>query len=907
MLSWLKDLLLDSNDRYLKSLNPIIREINALEEEFSALKPSDWPIKTAEFKAEIAAGASLDQILPRAFALVRAVAKSVLGQRHYDVQLLGGIVLSRGQIAEMGTGEGKTLTSTLPIYLQALLGKGVHVVTANDYLARRDAAWMGRVFSALGLTLSVIQEGASFKFQPVSEPDSDSKVQAASVEVDREWLQPCRRQEAYLADITYGTNSEFGFDYLRDNMAVEAKQLVQRPLQFAIIDEADSILIDEARTPLIISGSSRDAADKYYQFADLVRKLKPNEHYTVDEKHRQVTLTDEGIAKVESLLGLPNFYAPENIGQIHHLENALRAEALFKLDTHYVVQNGEVKIVDEFTGRIMVGRRYSEGLHQAIEAKENVAIQQESTTLATVTIQNYFRQYQKIAGMTGTALTEAEEFAKIYNLEVVGIPPHRKSQRLDLPDAVYTTFEAKLNAVANTIKEAFEQGQPVLVGTISIAKSEELSALLSRRGIPHQVLNAKNHEQEGAIIAQAGRLKAVTIATNMAGRGVDIILGGNPPTEVDANKVRELGGLFVIGTERHESRRVDNQLRGRSGRQGDPGKTKFFLSLEDDLMRIFGSNRVQEMMKNLGLPPDVPVENKLVTRTISSAQKKVEGYHFDTRKHLLEYDNVLNKQREVIYQKRREALMAERVKTHSEFSSLGQKIIKLIGEYIQAAKTNFQAGILSAEDVLAELKLIKAIAPEKAEKIFSLQANIKKQATEIDDWFESLRQNWEQAYLEQQIKAETAIPEYGFIILERMMWLQTIDQFWIEHMQAMDQLKAGIGLRGYAQREPLVEYQHESYRLFKTLLNSINEQLVQLAFTLTPTQNNPVAVNSVYDQPLILNDPSQNLVNQDIPMAIKKPNNFVPAAHQLPSQNLGLKLNQKTSRIGNRAERRKRR
>lgn len=647
----------DANEKYLKQLQPIVGEINSLEKEYETLSDEQLKQKTQELKTNVTRKdtVTLDEVLPEAFALVKEAAKRTLNQRHFDVQLIGGIVLHQGKIAEMRTGEGKTLTATLPLYLNALEGKGAHLITVNDYLAKRDTVWMGQIYHALGLSVGCITHEAAFLYDPTARQDRERDTVGA-FKVIEDFLRPVSRKEAYEADITYGTNKEFGFDYLRDNMVYDLSQQVQRGFNFAIVDEVDSILIDEARTPLIISAPDTESSKWYLDFAKIIPKLDPKTDYEIDEKLRAVTLTEAGINKVEQILGAGNIYEERGIKYLHHLEQALRAEVLFQKDRHYVVKDGQVIIVDEFTGRLMPGRRWSGGLHQAIEAKEGVQVLPESVTLASITFQNYFRMYKKLAGMTGTAATSAEEFDKVYKLDVVIVPTNKPMIRQDLPDRVYKNSEGKFKAIVREIKEKHGKGQPVLVGTTSIGKNEYLGQLLEREGIPHQILNAKHHEKEGAIIAQAGKLGAVTCATNMAGRGVDIILGGNPQNAEEAKKVVELGGLHVIGTERHEARRIDNQLRGRSGRQGDPGSSQFFLSLEDDLMRIFGGERISSLMSMLKIPEDEPIEANLVSKAIEEAQSKIEGFNFDLRKHLLDYDDVLNKQREVIYKKRKEFL-----------------------------------------------------------------------------------------------------------------------------------------------------------------------------------------------------------------------------------------------------------
>jgi len=649
---------------------PLIKSINFQEPELEKLTDEELKGKGLDLKKTVQNGKSLDDALVEAFALIREAAKRTLNQRHFDVQLIGGIILHQGKIAEMLTGEGKTLAATAPVYLNALSGRGVHVITVNDYLARRDAVWMGQIYYALGLSIGCLTHEGAYLYDPefTTQQIANSKAQSVddkdkkrdvlgAFKVFQEFLRPISRKEAYLADITYGTNHEFGFDYLRDNLSYDLTQQVQvTRLHYAIIDEVDSILIDEARTPLIIAVPDTESSDYYRIFTRVVSQLSENEDYLVDEKMKTVSITDEGIDKVEKILKLKDLYGPENLRLVHYLEECLKAKTLFHRDKQYLIKNGEIIIVDEFTGRLMYGRRYSGGLHQAIEAKENVQVQQESRTFAQITIQNYFRLYKKIAGMTGTAQTSAEEFHKVYNLEVVSVPPNKPMIRKDNSDMIYKTLEAKCRAVIKEVKERHLEGQPILLGTTSITNNEIISDLLKQAGIPHEVLNAKNHEREGLIISQAGKLGAVTVATNMAGRGVDIVLAGNPPVSEEAQKIKELGGLYVIGTERHEARRIDNQLRGRSGRQGDPGTSRFFLSLEDDLLRIFGGKKIKSLMESFNLPEDQPIESKLVSKVVNEAQKKVEGFNFDSRKHLLEYDDILNKQRTTIYRKRQELL-----------------------------------------------------------------------------------------------------------------------------------------------------------------------------------------------------------------------------------------------------------
>jgi len=665
------------SSRLIKKWGPLVEKINSFEPQMQGLADADFPIKTLEFKNKLKMGASLDDLLPEAFALVREASKRSRNERTYDVQMIGGIALHKGNVTEMRTGEGKTAVATLPAYLNALTEKGVHVVTVNDYLSRRDGVWMGPLFAMLGISVAVVNsQNTSYLFDPSHQSresiEEDSEV--GSFKVMYEFLRPCTRAEAYAADITYGTNNEFGFDYLRDNLANNINDLVQRGHYYAVVDEVDSILIDESRTPLIISSQAEDSEDLYYTFADIAKKLKLEEDYTVDEKLRAISLTDHGITLAESLLGIYDIYTEKGIKYVHHLETAVKARALYENNKDYVVKDGEVIIVDSFTGRLQPGRRWSEGLHQAIEAKEGAKIEKETVAVASITFQNYFRFYEKLSGMTGTAETSKEEFLKVYGLDVVVIPTHREINRKDYNDLIYQTEKSKLLAVAAKVKELNKSGQPVLIGTVSIEKNELLSAYLTQAGIPHTVLNAKNHEREGEIIANAGRLGAVTVATNMAGRGVDIKLGGVPYDKEKYDEVKAIGGLYVIGTERHEARRIDNQLRGRSGRQGDPGETRFYVSLEDDLMRIFGSDRIKSMMKKLGVPEDQPIENSFISNTLENAQAKIEGFHFDARKHTLEYDNVMNHQRKIIYERRR-------VMLSGDYGQIEQFLQTLIPEY----------------------------------------------------------------------------------------------------------------------------------------------------------------------------------------------------------------------------------
>lgn len=669
----LQSIIGTESSRLIKKWAPFVDKINKLETEIQKFNEDDFKTKTAEFKQKIKDGTKLDDLLPEAFALVREASVRIHGERHYDVQLLGGMALHKGNIAEMRTGEGKTLVATLPAYLNALTGLGIHIVTVNDYLSRRDAVWMGPIFAMLGLSVAVINsQNTSFIYDPSHQSKEDENNELGSFKVLYEFLRPCTRKEAYAADITYGTNNEFGFDYLRDNLATNINDVVQRNHYYAIVDEVDSILIDESRTPLIISSQAEDSEDLYYTFADIAKKLKLEEDYTVDEKLRAISLTDKGITSAENLLGIYDIYTEKGIKYVHHLETAVKARALYENNKDYVVKDGEVIIVDSFTGRLQPGRRWSEGLHQAIEAKEGVKIEKETRAVASITFQNYFRFYEKLSGMTGTAETSKEEFLKVYGLDVVVIPTHKPISRKDHNDLIYQDEKNKLLAISRKVKELNEKGQPVLLGTVSIEKNELLSAYLDQAGIPHTVLNAKNHEREGEIIANAGRKGAVTVATNMAGRGVDIKLGGVPFDKDKSEEIKSLGGLFVIGTERHEARRIDNQLRGRSGRQGDPGATQFFVSLEDDLMRIFGSDRIKSMMGKLGVPEDQPINNSFISNTLENAQAKIEGFHFDSRKHTLEYDNVMNHQRKIIYERRRLMLSGDHAQIENFLNDLAK-------------------------------------------------------------------------------------------------------------------------------------------------------------------------------------------------------------------------------------------
>ena len=819
MSSLLSRLFGDSATRELRRLQPLVDAVNALDAEYSALPDDALRGKTAEFKERLAAGETLDDLLPEAFAVVREASKRTIGLRHFDVQLIGGAVLHQGKIAEMKTGEGKTLVATLPVYLNALTGRGVHVVTVNDYLSRRDAGWMGPIYHLLGLSLSTIAHEYSGLYDPAftdPKPHADDRLNH---------FHPISRRDAYHADITYGTVNEFGFDYLRDNMALRLEDLVQRDLAYAIVDEVDFILIDEARTPLIISGMIEASTKKYYDFARVIRTLSATRDYTVDEKIKTALLTEEGIARLERSLGVDNLADIEHVDLMHHVQQALRAHACYRKDVDYVVKDGQVIIVDEFTGRLMFGRRYSDGLHQAIEAKENVRIERESQTLASITIQNYFRMYEKLAGMTGTAKTEEEELQRIYNLPVAVIPTHRPMVRTDNADLIYKTEKAKWAAVVEEIESWHKQGRPVLVGTRSIEKNEQLGEMLRRRGIAHEILNAKQHEREAEVIAQAGRVGAVTIATNMAGRGVDIILGGTPPDEVEADRVRGLGGLHVIGTERHEARRIDNQLRGRSGRQGDAGSSRFYIALDDELMRLFAGQRIAGIMDRLGIDESVPIEHNLVTRQIESAQKKVEQYHFDVRKHVLEYDDVMNVQRKVIYGERRKVLAGENVR-----DTILDIVERLAGELVDAHAAPDAAHDEWDLDGLAEA------AAQLAPALVDVDLTTARSRDELKDRLTN-------AALEAYERKVREIGEETMAEVERVVLLQTIDRKWIDHLYNMDSLREGIGLRAYAQVSPLIEYQREGYDLFQQMLADIQEETVKvlLRVELGPAEGAPAA------------------------------------------------------------------
>lgn len=820
MANFLTRLLGDRSSRDIARLQSLAEAATALESGLKALPDADLAAMTPEFKGRLEAGESLDELLPEAFAVVREASRRTIGQRHFEVQLLGGAVLHEGKIAEMKTGEGKTLVATLPVYLNALTGKGVHVVTVNDYLSRRDAGWMGPIYHFLGLSVGTIAHEYSGLYDPAytdPSPHADERLNH---------FRPITRREAYAADITYGTVNEFGFDYLRDNMAVRLEDVVQRELTYAIVDEVDFILVDEARTPLIISGRLEGSVKQYYEFARLAGRLRPEQDYTVEEKIKTAMLTEEGIAKVERILGVENLADIEHVDLMHHINQALRANACYKKDVEYVVRDGQVIIVDEFTGRLMFGRRYSDGLHQAIEAKENVRIEHESQTLATITLQNYFRMYKKLAGMTGTAKTEEEELQKIYNLAVIVVPTNQPMRREDRSDFIYKTEAAKVKAVVTEIEAAHAKGQPVLVGTRSIEKNEQLGDMLRRRGVPHQILNAKHHEREAEIIAQAGRKGAVTIATNMAGRGVDIILGGTPPDPAEAEHVRALGGLHVIGTERHEARRIDNQLRGRAGRQGDPGSSRFYVGLDDELMRLFAGQRIASIMDRLGIDEDVPVEAALVSKQIEGAQKKVEQHHFDMRKHVLEYDDVMNIQRNVVYGERRKVLYATDIRENI-LDMVERLVTETVNAYCpaDAAPENWDLAGL-AEGIV---QLIPPLA----------NVEINEGARTREEVLTSLTEAALAAY--EQKDQEVGGDRLREI--ERLVLLQMIDRKWIDHLYNMDALRDGIGLRAYGQASPLVEYQREGYDLFQAMLATIQEETVQMLFRLQiESSEQPVAV-----------------------------------------------------------------
>jgi preprotein translocase subunit SecA len=757
-MSFLSKIFGNRHTKLIKTLEPIVMQIGSFEDSLKNLSDIELKAKTQEFRDRLEKDEELDSILPEAYACVREASSRTLKLRHFDVQLIGGIILHKGNISEMKTGEGKTLVATLPVYLNAISGAGVHVVTVNDYLSRRDAVWMGQIYNALGLSVGILNHEASYRYDPTHVELDEVRDELGSFKVVHEFLKPCSRKEAYLADITYGTNNEYGFDYLRDNIEYNVNDLRQRGYNFAVVDEVDSILIDEARTPLIISAPAGDSGSLYDVFTKIVRGFVKDVDYTVDEKHKAIQLTDAGINKAEKSLGVENIYTEGGIKYVHHLETATRAKALYELNTDYVVKDGEIIIVDEFTGRLQPGRRWSEGLHQAIESKEGVKIQKESRTYASITYQNFFRMYKKLSGMTGTALTSSEEFFKVYHMDVIPVPTNKPSERKDFNDLIFQTEQGKFKALAKMVKEKHKAGQPVLIGTVSIEKNEVLSEFLKKEGVPHNVLNAKNHEKEGEIVAGAGKPGAVTVATNMAGRGVDIKLGGIHFDNTEYEKIKSLGGLAVFGTERHDARRIDNQLRGRSGRQGDPGETRFFVSLEDSLMRIFANDTVKNMMNKFGIPEDEPIENSLITKSLENAQTKIEGFNFDARKHVLEYDDVLNFQRITVYERRRKVL---------------------------------DGGKEAVKEKLAEIAV-----DENSQKII--------------------------------VEKISALGEGEFYRIARIIMLQAIDMFWVDHLEMMDYLRGSVNLRAYGQRDPLVEYKREGLSLFKEMQDAINAQVINL-------------------------------------------------------------------------------
>jgi preprotein translocase subunit SecA len=846
--SLLKKIVGSRNERELKRLQVYVDRINQLEPDVQKLSNDDLRAKTGEFKQRLdntlsslspdispldqraAVENALYDLLPEAFAVVREVSKRILNMRHFDVQLIGGIALHEGKISEMKTGEGKTLVATLPVYLNSLTGKGVHVITVNDYLAKRDASWMGEIYKFLGLSVGIIQH------------DMDDR----------------KRQDAYRCDVTYGTNNEFGFDYLRDNMKFSIDTYVQRELNYAIVDEVDSILIDEARTPLIISGPAEESTDKYYKIDKIIPRLKKDADYQIDEKARSATLTEDGVTKAEGLLGVENLYDPSNIEILHHVNQGLKAHTLFKRDVDYIVKDEQVVIVDEFTGRLMPGRRWSDGLHQAVEAKEGCKIENENQTLATITFQNYFRIYNKLAGMTGTADTEAAEFQEIYKLEVLVIPPNKSMIRADYSDVIYRTEREKFNAIVREIEELNKKGQPVLVGTISIEKSERISDMLKKKGVKHHVLNAKYHEKEAEIVAQAGRFSAVTIATNMAGRGTDILLGGNADflakrqyeneselspderkkiyeglknqCENEKQKVIGLGGLHILGTERHESRRIDNQLRGRSGRQGDPGSSRFYLSLEDDLLRIFGSDRISGLMEKLGMEEDQPIEHKMITRAIENAQRKVEAHNFDIRKHLLEYDDVMNKQREVIYEQRRQVLEGENLK-EMFFEMLEDVLDETVSIYADEGRHPEDWDMNGLRDSLIR-QFSLAITSDNGAVSIEGGKSFNKNDINLESLKEALHEALEQKYEKKESEIGNEMMRY----LEKMVMLQIIDNQWKDHLLVMDHIKEGIGFRGYAQKNPLNEYKKEGFDAFAAMIQRIKEEVTEYIFKIQPVK-----------------------------------------------------------------------
>jgi len=849
-LKAITNLIGNSDEKALSKLDPLVEQINALERVYESKSNEELRSVADVLKSEYESGKSLDELLPDAFAAVRESAKRTLGQRHFDVQLLGGIVLHQGKIAEMRTGEGKTLVATLPAFLNSISGEGVHVVTVNDYLAKRDAEWMGAIYNSLGVSVSALQHDYAYLFHP--DNFDGKKVNGKQI----------TRKDAYESDITYGTNNDFGFDYLRDNMVDLAERRVQRGRSFAIVDEVDNILVDEARTPLIISGPSQQNPSEYSKYAKIVPSLREGEDYSVEEKHRSVSLTQNGIGKIEKFLKVDNLYDAENFGQVHFVENAVRAEVIYKKDREYVVKDGKVVIVDEFTGRLMDGRRYSDGLHQAIEAKENITVQRESVTYATITLQNYFRLYSKLSGMTGTASTEAEEFWKIYKLEVLSVPTNNPVMRSDHGDLIYRDQSAKYNAVVREIKSRVEIGQPVLVGTTDIDRSEILSGLLKKQGIKHEVLNAKQHDREATIVAQAGKPGAVTVATNMAGRGTDIVLGGSPDFaegdttqwEKDHDHVLNVGGLFIIGTERHEARRIDNQLRGRSGRQGDPGETRFYCSLDDDLVRRFGGDRIQTIMDWAGMDDETPIENKMISRSIEGAQVKVESFHFDMRKNLVEYDDVVNSHRDVIYEQRDAVLDGVELRPKIQRMIEGECEAVIAEGMSSTATENWDI-----ESVVADIQRIIPLPSSLIDPEYVFNAGQQNYINEVLDHVEKIYNNFEAVLGDDNARS-----------VERYIMLRTIDANWVQHLTAMENLRQGISLQAVGQRDPLVMYKKEGHELFQNLQSKIIDDVVHTIFR-TGTPIDPELGTQTIDTPKIANQPKPVVKTNDSSKVVKKP------------------------------------
>ena len=848
-LKAITNLIGNSDEKALSKLDPLVEQINALERVYESKSNEELRSVADVLKSEYESGKSLDDLLPDAFAAVRESAKRTLGQRHFDVQLLGGIVLHQGKIAEMRTGEGKTLVATLPAFLNSISGEGVHVVTVNDYLAKRDAEWMGAIYNSLGVSVSALQHDYAYLFHP--DNFDGKKVNGKQI----------TRKDAYESDITYGTNNDFGFDYLRDNMVDLAERRVQRGRSFAIVDEVDNILVDEARTPLIISGPSQQNPSEYSKYAKIVPSLREGEDYSVEEKHRSVSLTQNGIGKIEKFLKVDNLYDAENFGQVHFVENAVRAEVIYKKDREYVVKDGKVVIVDEFTGRLMDGRRYSDGLHQAIEAKENITVQRESVTYATITLQNYFRLYSKLSGMTGTASTEAEEFWKIYKLEVLSVPTNNPVMRYDHGDLIYRDQSAKYNAVVREIKSRVEIGQPVLVGTTDIDRSEILSGLLKKQGIKHEVLNAKQHDREATIVAQAGKPGAVTVATNMAGRGTDIVLGGSPDFaegdttqwEKDHDHVLNVGGLFIIGTERHEARRIDNQLRGRSGRQGDPGETRFYCSLDDDLVRRFGGDRIQTIMDWAGMDDETPIENKMISRSIEGAQVKVESFHFDMRKNLVEYDDVVNSHRDVIYEQRDAVLDGVELRPKIQRMIEGECEAVIAEGMSSTATENWDI-----ESVVADIQRIIPLPSSLIDPEYVFNAGQQNYINEVLDHVEKIYNNFEAVLGDDNARS-----------VERYIMLRTIDANWVQHLTAMENLRQGISLQAVGQRDPLVMYKKEGHELFQNLQSKIIDDVVHTIFR-TGTPIDPELGTQTIDTPKIANRPKPVVKTNDSSKVVKK-------------------------------------